>query len=646
MNAMELGARILHIDLTSGTTGEESVPAGLVLDYIGGRGLAAKLLFREVKPDLEPFSPDNVLIFAPGCLVGTEAPTAGRTTVVSKSPATGMYMKASMGGQWGAELKYAGYDLLVVRGRASKPTYLIITEASVRLCDAGHLWGLDVRETTERIEREVSIPGVSVACIGPAGENRVGFAAIMCSLYDAAARGGLGAVMGSKNLKALAVSGRIPVTLNDRQGFRAVCQQARESVASTGRCRFYYEYGTAGVVLGTNEVEAFPSYNFQRGSIEDAYQISGQRLTEEGFLKRRSSCFACTIACKRYSQVSRGEHAGSGSGGPEYETLAALGSGCGITEMEAVLRANELCNLYGLDTISTGSVIQWAMESRERGVLSNELADGLDLSWGNSKAMIALVEMIAFRRGLGDLLAEGVKRASEKIGGESWKWAVHAKGLEQSGVETRMAKAYALAFATNPRGPDHLYGQPMAEFGFSPEARALVKQLTGDEKYADPTLTEKKPEIVCWHEECFVITDSLGLCSRATLSTYAITPQMMARMYSATYGCDVSGDDLMRAARRVINLEKAFNVREGADRSLDTLPWRVMHEPLVTSRGSAINSPAEMAAMLDRYYELRGWDRETGWPKVSTLRSYGLDQEAEELASLGRIPSGGDTPIG
>ena len=622
-------AHVLHVNLTKKDYWTEEYSSEDMQNYLGARGLASLILWKSTKKGIDPLGPENVLIFAPGVLTGTNIPTGGRTTVIGKSPATGMFMKASMGGHWGAELKYTGYDLLVVHGKAVGLTNVIITNSDVKFLDASDFKNLDVIRTTEKLSVETNLPTLEIACIGPSGENLVKFAGIMCNMYHTAARGGLGAVMGSKNLKAIGVYGKNGISLNDVETFLKTAEKARRSIDGTGRCQFYKEYGTAGVVMGTNEAEAFPVKNFQLGSMENAYDISGQCLTEQKYLVRRESCFACSISCKRYTQTKQ-RYLGTKSGGPEYETLGAFGAGCMVPDMDANLKANELSNLWGLDTISAGAVIQWAMETAEKGLLPDTFQDPLTgkkykLTWGNEEAMLVLLDMISFRRGLGDLLADGVKIAAEKVGGDAWKWALHAKGLEQSRVETRNAKAYALAFATNPRGPDHLYGQPMAEFGFSPEARALVKKLTGDEKYATPNIIEKKPEIVVWHEECFVMTDCLGVCSRATLSTYAITVEMMADFFEAGTGIKLSEEEFHKAARRVINMERSFNIRVGADGSLDTLAWRIMNEglPISTGKKEAIVTPKELNIMLDRYYEIRGWDN-SGKPTRETLNNLGL----------------------
>ena len=446
--------------------------------------------------------------------------------------------------------------------------------------------------------------------------------------------------MGAKGLKAIGVHGKVGLCVKDKEKFQAVANMARQSIDNNGRAQFYKEYGTAGVIMSVNGMQALPSKNFQIGSLDNAYDISGQCMTEQDYLVRRESCSACNISCKRYSKTKE-DFIGSAAGGPEYETLGAFGAGCLVIDMDANLRANELCNILGLDSISAGSVIQWAMETAEKGLLPKTFEDPLtntqyDLSWGNRDAMLALIEMISARRGLGDLLAEGVKHASETVGGESWKWAVQAKGLEQSRVETRNAKAYALAFALNPRGPDHLYGQPMAEFGFSPEARALIKELTGDEKYATPYITDKRPEIVTWHENCLAMSDCIGVCIRATLSTYAVTPGMLKQVFEYGTGIAISEEKFNTAAKRIINLERSFNVREGADRDFDTLPWRIMHEGLPgPEEGKMVVSPEELDKMLDQYYALRGWDS-NGKPTADTLNSLGLSMVCDEIIQESR----------
>lgn len=628
---------ILHVDLGTGRTWTEQVPEGLRRRYLGGRGVGAALLWGESTSGSDPLGPDNPLTFSAGAITAMGAPMAGRSTVTCKGPATNLYLKSSMGGEWGGAFRRAGYEHLVIHGASAEPAYIWIDGAEVEVRPAGHLWGGTVPETDRRLKEETGHRRAAVACIGPAGEKLVKFAAIMCSLYNAAGRGGVGAVMGSKRLKAVVVSGRGESRPARPTEFKRLAKEALSSVLTVPHYQRLHDYGTASSILAINESNAFPSYNFQRGHCDNAVPISGPYLVEAGYLKKRMACYSCPVACHRYCALTEGPYAGTASGGPEYETLCSLGAGCGITDTAAVIKANEICNTLGMDTISAGALVQWAMESFERGALSKEEVDGLELRFGNIEAMIALVEKIGLRQGVGDLLAEGVREAARRVGRGSEKWAVEAKGLEQSRVETRSAKSYALAFAVNPRGPDHLHAQPIAEFGGRPERNKLIEQITGDARFATPYITEKRPEIVRWHEDCYAATEVLGICSFATTSMYAIDPPMMSRLYSAGMGLDVSEEELMLAGRRAVTLEKCFNVREGATRADDRLPWRLMHEES-PDRAGAINSQEELDGMLDAYYALHGWDPTTSWPTRRTLEALGMAEVAEELAELGKLP--------
>lgn len=651
-----IAGKILHVDLSGNKIWTEPIPEEWIYKFIGSRGVNAKILWDSVKPGIDPLGPGNVLIFGTGTLTGTFAPTSGRTTVTCKSPTTHLYLKTNVGGHWGTELKFSGYDYLVVHGVAATPVYLWIHDERVEICDARHLSGKDVRESAKLLHKEVGDPSAQVAVIGQGGENLVFFAAVMFSVYNAAARGGAGAVMGSKKLKAVVVRGHGSVRVADPEEFYRSCHVAIKNSYEDATARFAHLYGTAGSVPMVNEARAFPSYNFRQGYIEGAEKVGGPYLAEQsGFLKRRIGCNACIFCCHRYCEIKEGKYAGCYTGGPEYETISALGTGCGSIDLEVVIKANELCNIYGLDTISTGNLIQWAMECYEKNIFTKEQLGGLRLEWGNGDAIVEMVRRIAFRQGLGNLLADGVKRASEKIGHGSEEWAIQAKGLEQSRVETRAAFGYALAFAVNPRGPDHLHSETIAEFGTRPGGRRLIKKITGDEKYANPRLMEKRAEIVRWHEDCFAATDSLGLCAFINTSRFGVDPQQMADMFSAAIGRRVTEEELMKAGRRILTLEKCFNVREGATRADDVLPWRLMNEPLESlARGQdvvkamegktspedfiPINSPEMLNRMLDEYYELHDWDRKTSWPYRETLEKLDLPEVIQELESKGKIP--------
>ncbi len=628
---MKQTGEILHVDLGSGKSWREPVPEEWVLEYLGSRGFNARLLWANQRPGVDAFSPENPLIFGPGLLTGTHAPSSGRTTITSTSPATALYFKTGVGGHWGAQLRYAGYSCLVVHGQSSEPVYLYIDNDRLEVRPASHIWGKDIPTADAQLKAEADRRSAQTVCIGPAGENLVRFASIMGSVHHAAGRGGLGAVMGAKKLKAVVASGTQGIKAARPKEFHRLVSGLRREIPGTPGVERYYVVGTAGSVLPINEWGAFPTHNFTRGRVRDAYAISGQRLVEDGYLKRRVACFSCPISCHRYCEVDDGAYAGLQTGGPEYETLAVLGGGCGLEDLDALLKANELCNSLGLDVISAGTVVAWLMECYQRGVISEEDTGGLIPTWGNADAVIALIQNIAHRKGIGDLLAEGTQRAAEKVGHDSYKWAVQARGLEQSSVDTRVAKAYSLAFAVNPRGPDHLHAQPMAEFGRHTGAIELVARITGDEKYATPRSVEKRAEIVRWHEDVFAVTDSLGLCSFLTTSAYPVTPELMAKMVSGFVGEDLGEEDIMRAGRRTITLERCLNIRGGWTPADDTLPWRMMNEESPEHPGF-VNSASELAGMLDRYYALHGWDRASGKPTPSTLADLGL---AEIGAGLG-----------
>jgi aldehyde:ferredoxin oxidoreductase len=635
---------ILHADLSSKRIWQEPLSLEQAFKYLGGRGLNAKILWDFAgERGLEPFSPDNILIFGTGTLSGTFAPSSGRTTITTKSPLTGLYAKSSFGGQFGPQLKFAGYDQLLVHGRSHEPCYLSIMDQDIQIRDARHLWGLDVRETDKALKAESSRENLEACYIGPAGERLVRFASVMTSVYHAAARAGVGAVMGAKNLKAVAVSGTGSIGVARPTEFEELVLRVREELSNDEKAgHSLHTYGTAGGLLAANQDGSLPARNFSVPSVQDGYPLSGQCLVERGYLTNRVGCFACTISCHRYTTVKDGRYAGTSTGGPEFETMASLGAGPEVLDTETVLRANELCNIYGLDTISTGVVIQWAMECYEKGVLTKSDTEGLEATFGSSEALLALIAKIAYREGkLCNLLAEGVKRAAEEIGHDSWKWAIcNSKGMEQSCVDTRAAKAYALSFAVNPRGPDHLHTECLAEYGGSPAALALIKKLTGDEKWATPYSTEYRAEIVRWHEDCYAVSDALGFCVFTNTSSYAVNPGNMAAMFSAATGRAIDESTIMKAGRRIVTLERCYNAQLGADRRMDDLPWRLMNEP--SPRGIAkgmMNSKQELNKMLDEYYRLHNWDIRTGLPTKDVLAFLDLAEVAGKLERAGCPPS-------
>ncbi|MFW9974276.1 MAG: aldehyde ferredoxin oxidoreductase family protein [Candidatus Thorarchaeota archaeon] len=633
--------KILHVDIGTKKSWVEEIPEEWRKLYIGSRGINAKILWDYCKdPSITWDDPRNIIIFAPGAVTGTTAPASGRTSVTTVGCTTGMYLKSNTGGHWGAELKFAGYDHLVVHGVAKKPVYILIEDEHVEVRDAKELWGKDIIETDALLKKWHGEDSRGLY-IGPAGENLVRAASIQCSLYHAAGRGGGAAVMGKKKLKAISVRGTKPVRVKDPKKFAKIAEEMRELLKKDSGAQSLHEFGTSGSIGAVNELHAFPGKNWQTGYTENAHPITGQALNEKGYLKRRVACFGCTIGCHRYSTIEKGPNAGIASGGPEYETFGALGNGPGIIDTEGVLILNEICNRLGLDTITAGTVTQWAIESYLRGVLTKKDTDGLELDWGKLNEVKKTIEKMAFRDGkLGNLLGDGLKIATKKVGKDSYKWAImNAKGLEQSNVETRSAKAYALAFAVNPRGNDHLMTETFAEFGASPEAIDVIEKVTGDKKWASPHFTEYRAEIVRWHEDCYEITEALGFCVFTSTAAFGVNPDNMARLYGAATGIELSEEEMMLTGRRVCTIEKAFNVTRGATRDHDNLPWRLMNEGAASGplKGEK-NSQEELDGMLDRYYELHGWDKKTSWPTRETLEMLDLKFVADYLEELGKLP--------
>jgi aldehyde:ferredoxin oxidoreductase len=628
---------LVYLDLSTGESRRETLKDRMVPRLLGGRGVNAQILWDLTEAKQNPMSPESPLIFGAGALNATAAPSGGRLTLTFKSPATAGYFKSSVGGHFGAALRKAGISCLVVTGKAAKPVFVFIDDGQVKLERANSLWGEDVRTTTREVKRRLKDDQIQVACIGQAGENKVTFAAVMFSTYNAAARGGGGAVMGSKNLKAVAVRGTGRVEIQNPSAFSKACLKYRKLLARDTAAQALYNLGTAGLVELNNEARVLPCYNFKQVTIPNASMIAGYHLEEAGYLKGRIGCSGCTISCHRFTRVDRGPYSNCYSAGPEFETASALGSGCGITDTEVLLKANELCNLYGLDTISTGTVIQWAMECFEKGILDEKDLGG-SLEWGDGKRALELIHNIANRRNFGDVLAKGLRRASEEVGKDSGDFAVQARGLEQSRVEVRVKKGNALAFAVNPRGPDHLHSQVTAENARTPEAVALIERITGDSKYAKPYLVEKRAEIVRWHEDCYAVTDSLGFCSFATTMAYAISPSIMARLLELASGVSLEEQELMQAGQRIVVIEHCFNVREGLTRRNHVLPKRMMSEPVPEGPWKGLfTSEEELNRMLDEYYTLHGWETKSARPTKLSLRRLGLNKVASELDEMGLL---------
>ncbi len=609
--------RILEVDLSSERVEVSPLDERLARMFIGGKGLGAKILYDSLKPGVDPLSPENPLIFATGPLTGTEAPTSGRFAVVTKSPLTGIFLDSQVGGYFGPELKFAGYDALIIQGKADSPKYLLIRDDEVEILEATDLWGLTTVQTVQTIRERHGDRRLRVASIGPAGERLVRFACIAIDHHlqpergGQAGRGGAGAVMGSKRLKAIAVRGTGRVEYARPEEFREAVKRAVDAINSNSFIPIRRRYGTPLWVGPMNEMGILPTRNFQRSTFERADEITGETMRERIVISDRA-CYNCPIACGKYSEVRSGKYAGTAVEGPEYEVIALMGSACGVAPIEAVARAAQLIDELGLDGISTGNVIAWAMECYEREIITSEDTGGLDLRFGNADAMIEMVRRIAYREGLGDLLAEGVKRASEKLGRGSERFAMHVKGMELPGYEPRGSFGMALAYATSDRGGCHqrawtVRAEIEGRLGprFSIEGRAKFVKETQDERAA-----------------CF----SLVLCDFAPLEVGHFVD-----MLNAATGFDFSEEEYLRAGERIWNLTRMFNVREGVRRKDDTLPPRLMEEPLPDGPGAGNVITRDMLdRMLDEYYELRGWDS-NGMPTPEKLKELALSELISDL---------------
>ncbi|MEW6662137.1 MAG: aldehyde ferredoxin oxidoreductase family protein [Bacillota bacterium] len=606
--------KYLDINLETGTIDKKNLDENMTKQFIGGGGFIARILWEELSSDTDPLGPENLLILMTGPMTGTLAPTGNSWYVGFRSPTTGIYGEGRGGGYWGPELKYAGYDYVILRGKSPKPVYLWINNEEVTLKDAEHLWGKDFFDTTHQLEADH--PGAKVLGIGPAGENLVKCASIMSDLYRSAGRGGAGAVMGSKNLKAVAVYGSQDIKIADPEGFKEILAEANKLIYEhPATATLLPDYGTASLVNGMNAFGALPTRNFQSGVFEGAENISGEKMAETILTKTRS-CFACNIRCTRYTMISEGEYAGVESEGPEYETVDAFGARCGVDNMEAIAMANMNANRLGMDTISAGTLISFAMELHEKGILTKEECNDLDLNFGNHKAMNTLLQDIAYRKGLGDTLAEGVREAANRIGKGAEKYAMHVKGLELTATEPRAAQDSGLGHAIANRGGDHLrpWSPAFTLFGFGNEEMGL----TGT---ADPIIPGDKARVVDAMEKTAVFTDLNGMC-KFTVLCNTLAPSHLAKLYSTITGLPFATDDLVKSVDRTLTLQRALNLYKfGMKPEQDTLPERLLKEP--APNGPAKGKVVELAPMLKEYYEHKGWD-EAGYPKAERYDELGL----------------------
>lgn len=613
--------KILRVDLSSGKITEEFPDEKVLKDFLGGAGLATWYLINETENGIDPLGPENKLIFMTGPLTGTPSPSTGRYSVVAKSPLTGGWGQANSAGFWGVDFKRSGFDGIIFEGISSKPVYLFTENGKAELKDASDVWGKKTHETT-KILKERHGERYNVALIGPAGENLVKYAAVMNDCEKpyygrAAGRCGMGAVMGAKKVKAIVSHGKEKIQVAKPDEYKTEAKQRFDWVNQSLLKMTLEVYGTATMVDLVNVKGGLPTNNWQTGVFPNPDAINGTAINEKILIDRKP-CFACPIACGRIAEIKEGPYKSVGEG-PEYESIGALGTMCGLDDLNAITYAHFLCNEYGLDTISAGNTIGFAMECFEKGILTD--TDGIDLKFGNAQAVIDMLDKITKREGVGDLLAEGVKAMSEKLGKGSEKFAMHVKGLELPCYDPRAAKITGLAYVTANRGGDHI-----TAYIEGPAFLAMPFMIVDDADVGDP-LQEipDKSKVVKDFEDAFGIFDAIGGCKFMGM---VLTAEDWAGLISKLMGYDYTATDFRRTGERIYNLERAYLVREGFSRKDDTLPPRLLEEPL--PEGPAEGHTVNLDVMLDAYYEFRGWDKD-GKPTKEKLQELGLDWVIDKI---------------
>ncbi len=608
--------QILRVDLSRGAISVEAVDELFCRKYLGGAGFVSYFLLKELQQGIDPLGPENKLIFALGPVTGVPLPGSGRNCVGAKSPLTGGYAKSEVGGFWGAELKHAGYDAIIVEGKAENPVYLWIRDEEASIRDASHLWGKNTKETGQIIRDELGDSLIRVAGIGPAGENLVRFACIMNGLKDAAGRGGTGAVMGSKNLKAIAVRGHKRLKVADPERLKELRQWIlahRELWAS------FAELGTGAAMEAWVETGNIPIRNFLDGEFPEISKISPP-IVRDTIRIKMEGCYACPVRCKKVVKVDEPYSVDPAYGGPEYETLTAIGSNCGVSDLQAIAKGNELCGAYSLDTISTGVVISFAMECFENGLLTTKDTGGIELRFGSAEAMLKLIELITKREGIGGILAEGTARAAQKIGKGAEKFAMHGKGLEIPMHDPRVKAALGLGYAVNPHGADHCANLHDTMYSQSGPFFDRVKLLGILETLPADELGPRKVSMFRDVQLFRIVQDSLVLCQ---FLPYDV--DQAADILAAVTGWKTSLVEIRRVAERTLTMARAFNIREGLTAADDKLPNRFFQPKRNGVLSTKFYDPEQLEKAKSYYYTLMGWDAKTGIPTPEKLQELGIE---------------------
>ena len=609
--------KILRINLTTRCHSVEKPSEDYYKHYIGGRGIIIHTLLTEISPGIDPLGPDNKLIFALGPLTGHPLPGSGRNSVGAKSPLTGGFGEAEAGGFWGAELKRSGFDAIIVEGASSVPVYIWINHGEIEIREAGHLWGMEIADADDTIKKELGNDKIKTALIGPGGEKLIRYACIANDINHVAGRTGLGAVMGSKKLKAIAVRGETPPAVANQQKTMELARWMGKNFKE--KASRHHLVGTGSPMLQYESSGNLPIRNFKGGSFPGVAQITPQQLFEKGYVKKRDTCHACPIRCKRVVSLETPWKVDIRYGGPEYETLAALGSNCGVNNIEALMKANEICARHGIDTISTGVSISFAMECYEKGILTKHDTDGLELTFGNAEALVEMVERIALRKGFGDILAEGTKRASEKIGKGSSEYAIHVKGLELPMHEPRYKQGMGLHYSVNAAGADHCSG---VQDDLVQKNQVKWNTLPATE------LSQRKAqmlyEVGLWRH----MGNYIGMCIFVPWSN-----QQIGDAVEAVTGWPMGSRPLADVAERGITLARIFNLREGISRNEDKLPRRFFDSPPEGPLKEISVDAAKLETAQQAYYQLLGWT-EAGIPTRERLVELDIEWAYGYFASV------------
>ena len=612
--------RILRVNLSKDKLSVECPDEIFYRRYLGGEGFVAYFLLKELEPGIDPLGPENKLIFAAGPVTG--APIAGnsRNSIGAKSPLTGGFGESEVGGYWGVELKRAGFDAVIVEGKASSPVYLWIHDGEAEIRDASHIWGLETGDAQRVIREELNDNLVRVALIGPGGENLVRYACVMVDLKDAAGRTGMGAVMGSKNLKAVAVRGSGRIKVSDK---RILTELSRHLIEKVKDMRLH-EYGTGSLFEEYAASGNLPIRNFRDGEFQNAAVLSAKNV-KATVRVGMEGCYACPIRCKKIVKIDEPFTVDPAYGGPEYEALASLGSNCGVDDLKAVCKANEICNRFSIDVISAGVSIAFAMECYENGLISDKETGGLKLKFGNAEALVRMVEMIGRREGLGDLLAEGVKRASEKIGKDSERFAMHVKGQEIPMHEPRFKKALGVGYAVSPTGADHMHNIHDTSLAPGSQEMEVFAELGILEPIPLEKLCPGKIRALIYAVDWRVLDNCLLLCNFVPWDYIQKTS-----IVRAVTGWNTTAWELMKTGERITTMARVFNIREGFGRKDDWLPERFFNPRTSGALSDTAIDPEKFREAIDTYYKMMGWD-ENGVPTREKLEELDIGWVASLL---------------